>query len=60
MYIGNTFDNCYQEVHIVAEKEGCGADLFFSLGHSIGIKGNESAPVLVSGKNLFIKYIIFT
>jgi hypothetical protein len=29
MYPGNTFDNCYQEVRKVAEKEGYANDLFF-------------------------------
>lgn len=50
MYPGNTFDNCYQEVKKVAEKEGYGNDLFFGLGHGIGCIGNESWPVVVPGK----------
>jgi len=50
MYIGNTFDNCYQQVRKVAEKEGYGNDLFFGLGHGIGCIGNESWPVIVPGK----------
>jgi len=51
MYVGNTFDNCYQEVHKVAEKAGYPNDLFFGLGHAIGIIGNESSPVVVPGKD---------
>lgn len=51
MYPGNTFDECYQNVHKVAEREGCGTDLFFGLGHGIGIIGNESWPVVVPGKD---------
>ncbi|MFW9771161.1 MAG: M24 family metallopeptidase [Candidatus Heimdallarchaeota archaeon] len=50
MTIGTSFDECYQEVHKVAEKEGYGNDLFFGLGHSIGIIENESSPVVVPGK----------
>jgi len=50
MYVGNTFDNCYQEVRKVADKEGYGNDLFFGLGHGIGCIGNESWPVIVPGK----------
>jgi len=50
MNVGTTFDECYQAVHKVAEKEGYGNDLFFGLGHSIGIIGNESSPVVVPGK----------
>ena len=51
MYVGNTFDNCYQEVRKVADKEGYGNDLFFGLGHSLGCIGNESTPVIVPGKD---------
>ena len=50
MYIGNTFENCYQEVRKVADKEGYANDLFFGLGHSLGCIGNESTPVVVPGK----------
>ncbi|MFX1513726.1 MAG: M24 family metallopeptidase [Promethearchaeota archaeon] len=50
MTIGTTFDECYEAVHKVAEKEGHGNDLFFGLGHSIGIIGNESTPIVVPGK----------
>ncbi len=50
MYPGNTFDNCYQEVRKVADKEGFGNDLFFGLGHSIGCIGNESWPMILPGK----------
>ncbi len=50
IYVGNTFDNCYQEVRKVADKEGYGNDLFFGLGHGIGCIGNESWPVIVPGK----------
>ncbi len=50
MYPGNTFDNCYQEVRKVADKEGYGNDLFFGLGHGIGCIGNESWPVVIPGK----------
>lgn len=51
MYPGNTFDNCYEEVRKVAEKEGFANDLFFGLGHGIGCIGNESWPVVVPGKD---------
>jgi len=51
MYPGNTFDNCYQEVRKVADKEGFANDLFFGLGHGIGCIGNESWPVVVPGKD---------
>jgi len=51
MYPGNTFDECYQNVHKVAEREGYGTDLFFGLGHGIGIIGNESWPLVVPGKD---------
>lgn len=51
MYPGNTFDNCYQEVRKVAEREGYANDLFFGLGHGIGCIGNESWPVVVPGKD---------
>ncbi|MFX1589478.1 MAG: M24 family metallopeptidase [Promethearchaeota archaeon] len=50
MYPGNTFENCYQEVRKIAEKEGYGNDLFFGLGHGIGCIGNESWPVVIPGK----------
>ena len=40
-----------KEVHKVAEKAGYGNDLFFGLGHGIGIIGNESWPVVVPGKD---------
>ena len=50
MYPGNTFEECYQNVHKIAEKEGYGTDLFFGLGHSIGCIGNESWPVVIPGK----------
>jgi len=48
---GITFDECYEQVHKVAEKAGYGNDLFFGLGHGIGIIGNESWPVVVPGKD---------
>ncbi|MFW9867839.1 MAG: M24 family metallopeptidase [Candidatus Thorarchaeota archaeon] len=51
MYVGNSFDDCYQEVHKVAEKEGYANDLFFGIGHGIGCIGNESWPVVVPGKD---------
>jgi Xaa-Pro aminopeptidase len=51
MFPGNTFDNCYDEVRKVAEKEGFANDLFFGLGHGIGCIGNESWPVVVPGKD---------
>ncbi|MHA1804538.1 MAG: M24 family metallopeptidase [Promethearchaeota archaeon] len=51
MYPGNTFENCYQEVRKVAEKEGFGNDLFFGLGHSLGCIGNESWPMVLPGKD---------
>jgi Xaa-Pro aminopeptidase len=51
MYPGNTFDNCYEEVRKVADKEGYANDLFFGLGHGIGCIGNESWPVVVPGKD---------
>ena len=47
---GITFDECYQEVRKVADKEGYANDLFFGLGHGIGCIGNESWPVVVPGK----------
>jgi Xaa-Pro dipeptidase len=50
MYVGNTFDNCYQEVRKTADKEGYANDLFFGLGHGIGCIGNESWPVVIPGK----------
>jgi Xaa-Pro dipeptidase len=50
MYPGNTFDECYQSVRKVAEKEGFGNDLFFGLGHSLGCIGNESSPFILPGK----------
>ncbi|MFX0057084.1 MAG: M24 family metallopeptidase [Candidatus Hodarchaeota archaeon] len=50
MYIGNTFEDCYQNVRKVAEKEGFPNDLFFGIGHGIGCIGNESWPVVVPGK----------
>jgi len=50
MYPGNTFEECYQNVRKVAEKEGFENDLFFGLGHGIGIVGNESWPVVIPGK----------
>ncbi len=48
---GNTFEECYNQVHKVADKEGYGNDLFFGLGHSLGCIGNESTPVVVPGKD---------
>jgi len=57
MYVGNTFDNCYQEVHKVAEKTGYGNELFFGIGHGIGCIGNESSPVVVPGKDLSLIHI---
>jgi Xaa-Pro aminopeptidase len=51
MVPGNTFDECYQEVRKVADKEGYANDLFFGLGHGIGVIGNESWPVVVPGKD---------
>lgn len=50
MYIGNTFEDCYQNVRKVAEREGFENDLFFGIGHGIGCIGNESWPVVVPGK----------
>ncbi|MFX1589636.1 MAG: M24 family metallopeptidase [Promethearchaeota archaeon] len=50
MYPGNTFEECYQNVRKVAEKEGFENDLFFGLGHGIGVVGNESWPVVIPGK----------
>ncbi|MFW9898496.1 MAG: M24 family metallopeptidase [Candidatus Thorarchaeota archaeon] len=50
MVVGNTFEECYNEVHKVADKAGFGNDLFFGLGHGIGCIGNESWPVVVPGK----------
>ncbi|MFX1357330.1 MAG: M24 family metallopeptidase [Promethearchaeota archaeon] len=50
MYPGNTFEECYQNVRKVAEKEGFENDLFFGIGHGIGCIGNESWPVVVPGK----------
>ncbi|MFW9951308.1 MAG: M24 family metallopeptidase [Candidatus Thorarchaeota archaeon] len=50
MYPGNTFEDCYQAVRKVADKEGYANDLFFGIGHGIGIIGNESWPVVVPGK----------
>jgi len=50
MYPGNTFEECYQAVRRVADKEGYANDLFFGLGHGIGLIGNESWPVVVPGK----------
>ncbi|MFX0069508.1 MAG: M24 family metallopeptidase [Candidatus Hermodarchaeota archaeon] len=50
MYPGNTFENCYQEVRKVADKEGYANDLFFGLGHGIGLIGNESWPMVIPGK----------
>jgi Xaa-Pro aminopeptidase len=50
MVVGNTFEECYNEVRKVADKAGFGNDLFFGLGHGIGCIGNESWPVVVPGK----------
>jgi len=50
MYPGNTFEECYQAVRAVAEKGGYPNDLFFGIGHGIGLIGNESWPVVVPGK----------
>jgi Xaa-Pro aminopeptidase len=50
MYPDNTFEECYQAVRKVADKEGYANDLFFGLGHGIGLIGNESWPVVVPGK----------
>jgi Xaa-Pro aminopeptidase len=47
---GNTFEECYQAVRKVAEKEGYENDLFFGIGHGIGVIGNESYPVVIPGK----------
>ncbi len=47
---GNTFEECYQAVRKVAEKEGYANDLFFGIGHGIGCIGNESWPIIVPGK----------
>ncbi len=47
---GVTFDECYQEVHKVADKAGFGNDLFFGIGHGIGCIGNESWPLVLPGK----------
>ncbi|MHA1411395.1 MAG: M24 family metallopeptidase [Promethearchaeota archaeon] len=51
MQVGNTFDECYQAVRKVAEKEGFENDLFFGIGHGIGCIGNESYPVVLPGKD---------
>ncbi|NHJ24449.1 MAG: aminopeptidase P family protein [Candidatus Lokiarchaeota archaeon] len=48
---GTSFDNCYQEVRKVADKQGYANDLFFGIGHGIGCIGNESWPVVVPGKD---------
>jgi len=48
---GTTFDECYQAVRKVADEAGYANDLFFGLGHGIGIIGNESWPVVVPGKD---------
>jgi Xaa-Pro aminopeptidase len=48
---GTSFDDCYQEVRKVADKEGYANDLFFGIGHGIGCIGNESWPVVVPGKD---------
>ncbi|TXT64708.1 MAG: hypothetical protein BAJALOKI1v1_530016 [Promethearchaeota archaeon] len=48
---GTTFDECYEEVHKIAKKEGFSNDLFFGLGHGIGCIGNESFPVVLPGKD---------
>jgi Xaa-Pro aminopeptidase len=48
---GTSFDECYQEVRKVADKEGYANDLFFGIGHGIGCIGNESWPVVVPGKD---------
>ena len=50
MYPGNTFENCAQQSRNVAEKEGYANDLFFGLGHGIGLIGNESWPMVIPGK----------
>jgi Xaa-Pro aminopeptidase len=50
MYPGNTFEECYQAVRKVADKEGYANDLFFGLGHGIGVIGNESWPLVIPGK----------
>jgi len=42
MYPGNTFDECYQAVRKVADKEGYANDLFFGLGHGIGMASSSS------------------
>jgi len=47
---GITFDECYEAVRKVADKEGYANDLFFGVGHSLGCIGNESTPVVVPGK----------
>jgi len=48
---GITFDECYEAVRKVADKEGYANDLFFGIGHSLGCIGNESTPVVVPGKD---------
>jgi len=48
---GTSFDDCYQEVRKVADKQGYANDLFFGIGHGIGCIGNESWPVVVPGKD---------
>ncbi len=50
MNVGTTFEDCYQAVRKVAEREGFGNDLFFGIGHGIGCIGNESYPVVLPGK----------
>jgi Xaa-Pro aminopeptidase len=48
---GITFDECYEAVREIAEKEGYANDLFFGIGHGIGCIGNESYPVVLPGKD---------
>ncbi|TXT59794.1 MAG: hypothetical protein BAJALOKI2v1_170048 [Promethearchaeota archaeon] len=48
---GTSFDECYQAVRKVADKEGYANDLFFGIGHGIGCIGNESYPVVLPGKD---------
>jgi Xaa-Pro aminopeptidase len=48
---GTTFDECYEAVRKVADKEGFANDLFFGIGHGIGCIGNESYPVVLPGKD---------
>ncbi|MEJ2250425.1 MAG: M20/M25/M40 family metallo-hydrolase [Candidatus Lokiarchaeota archaeon] len=51
---GVTFDECYQAVRKVAEKEGFANDLFFGVGHGIGCIGNESYSQIGTGNKKIV------